>query len=81
MSICARDVRRATLTLLVLLAVVLAAIPAVADKVDDLLFDFQMVPLDGQPSHEFTLQGLDGRPVSLSDFRGHVVLLYFWASW
>jgi len=29
----------------------------------------------------FTLTGLDGRPVSLSDFRGKVVVLDFWATW
>jgi len=30
---------------------------------------------------EFTLQSLDGSPISLSDYRGHVVLLDFWATW
>ena len=34
----------------------------------------QMVP-------DFTLAGLDGNPVALSDFRGHYVLLNFWATW
>ena len=39
------------------------------------------------PSHgraaapEFQLQTLDGREVRLSDFRGKVVLLHFWATW
>ena len=35
----------------------------------------------GQPAPEFTLDGLDGQPVSLSQFKGQVVLLDFWASW
>ncbi len=35
----------------------------------------------GQPAPEFTLQDLDGQPVSLSQFKGQVVLLDFWASW
>ena len=35
----------------------------------------------GQPAPEFTLDDLDGQPVSLSQFRGEVVLLDFWASW
>ena len=35
----------------------------------------------GQPAPGFTLDDLDGQPVSLSQFRGKVVLLDFWASW
>ena len=35
----------------------------------------------GRPAPDFTLKGLDGQPVSLSQFRGKVVLLDFWASW
>ena len=30
---------------------------------------------------DFTLNDLEGRPVSLSDFRGKTVVLAFWASW
>ena len=35
----------------------------------------------GQPAPEFTLDDLDGQPISLSQFEGQVVLLDFWASW
>ena len=35
----------------------------------------------GQPAPEFTLYDLDGQPVSLSQFKGQVVLVDFWASW
>jgi len=35
----------------------------------------------GQLAPEFTLNNLDGQPVSLSQFKGQVVLLDFWASW
>lgn len=35
----------------------------------------------GMTAPDFTLEDLDGRSVSLSDFRGQVVLLNFWASW
>ena len=63
------------------LAVLLSAPGAAADSLEDLALDLQMIPLDGQPSPAFTLPTLDGRRVSLSDFRGQVVLLYFWASW
>ena len=35
----------------------------------------------GQLAPDFTLYDLDGQPVSLSQFKGQVVLLDFWASW
>ena len=35
----------------------------------------------GQPAPDLTLYDLDGQPVSLSQFKGQVVLLDFWASW
>ena len=35
----------------------------------------------GQPAPDFTLSDPDGQPVSLSQFKGKVVLLDFWASW
>jgi thiol-disulfide isomerase/thioredoxin len=35
----------------------------------------------GNPAPEFLLTGLDGKPLSLADYRGKVVLLDFWATW
>lgn len=35
----------------------------------------------GSKAPEFTIPDIDGEPISLSDFRGHYVLLDFWASW
>jgi peroxiredoxin len=36
---------------------------------------------DPYPAPLFELAGLDGKEVSLSDFRGKPVLINFWASW
>ena len=52
-----------------------------SQQVEDRLLDLQLVPLDGGPPPTFTLPGLDGKPRSLSDLKGQVVLLYFWATW
>jgi peroxiredoxin len=38
-------------------------------------------PVVGAPAPEFTLKTVDGQSVSLSDYRGKVVLLNFWATW
>ena len=35
----------------------------------------------GQPAPEITVQRISGKPVSLSNYRGQVVLLDIWASW
>ncbi len=38
-------------------------------------------PLAGMPAADFTLTDLDGRTQSLSEYRGKIVLLNFWATW
>jgi peroxiredoxin len=38
-------------------------------------------PTHSYPAPEFTLSGLDGKPVHLSAFRGKAVVLNFWATW
>lgn len=42
---------------------------------------FSVDKIVGQKAPDFTLKDLDGNKVSLSNFRGKVVLLNFWASW
>ena len=41
----------------------------------------QIVPLDGLAPQDFVLSALDGKRVALSDLKGQVVLVYFWATW
>ena len=76
--------RRAALCGLVLsvLAAGLSLVPAGAgdEALDDLLTAFQMTPLGDQKPTPFTLDSIDGKPVSLDTVRGKAVLLYFWES-
>ena len=41
----------------------------------------RLTRLQGPPSPDFAMKQLDGRPLRLSDYRGKIVLLDFWASW
>ena len=35
----------------------------------------------GKPAPDFSATDIDGNPISLKDYKGKVVLLYFWATW
>lgn len=50
----------------ILIIALLTISPAMAEKV---------------PAPDFSLLDVSGKPVSLSDFKGKVVLLNFWATW
>jgi len=42
----------------------------------------KIVPIEiGLPAPDFTFPGINGKMVSLSDFRGKVVLVNIWATW
>lgn len=47
-----------------------------------LLLCFSLTSLaEEQPAPGWQLQNLEGKPVKLSDFKGKVILLNFWATW
>ena len=47
-----------------------------------LLHKAELAALNGKPAPDFSLPALDGRRVSLADYRGHKKLVVtFWASW
>jgi len=64
-----------------LLGLVLAATPPLGYDLEERLWDLHIVPLDAEPAPAFSLESLTGERVSLSDWRGRAVLLYFWAAW
>jgi peroxiredoxin len=37
--------------------------------------------VNGDRAPEFRLSALDGKPISLAEFRGKVVMVHFWATW
>ena len=66
------------------LALALALTPAVvlaSPKMDTLLTDLRIVPLEQVAPPPFSGRDMAGAPVTLSQFKGHPVLLYFWATW
>ena len=52
-------------------------------KLNDSAFKFsnQVDITSGTPAPDFTFPGLDGKKVSLSDYKGKVVLVNIWATW
>jgi peroxiredoxin len=61
---------RPTVLAILLLVVVAAAVPTTA-----------ATRLKGEQAPDFVLKSLSGENVRLSEFRGQVVLINFWASW
>jgi cytochrome c biogenesis protein CcmG/thiol:disulfide interchange protein DsbE len=65
------------------LIIPLAGLPIVGLLAYGLTRDPKLVasPLPGQPAHDFTMVTLAGDSLRLSELRGKVVVLNFWASW
>jgi thiol-disulfide isomerase/thioredoxin len=55
--------------------------PATAGGADALPPDIAGANLQGKPAPSFSLVDTTGKKVSLSDFKGHPVMINFWASW
>jgi peroxiredoxin len=53
-----------------------SAVKTFVDKINKL-----KVVQVGQPAPNFTINTIDGKKISLSDFKGKYVLIDFWASW
>ncbi|TFG48187.1 MAG: TlpA family protein disulfide reductase [Anaerolineales bacterium] len=67
--------------LLILIGIAVILQPEKGNQTDA-LDAFTLAPIEvNQPAPELTLFDLDGNEVSLSDFRGEVVLLNNWATW
>ena len=65
-----------------LIAIIAAMLPFFGTAAQDLDAEYAVDLLKpGVPAPDFTLNDINGRPVTLSSFRGRQVVLVFWASW
>jgi thiol-disulfide isomerase/thioredoxin len=55
--------------------------PASDGQADSQSPEAEAMQMRGKTAPPFTLATLDGKKVSLSDFKGHPVLVNFWATW
>ena len=70
----------ATIIFIPCLQVVRAASPSHPECPPCECFGLQR-PLERKEAPAFLLKGLDGKEVSLSDFKGKPVFIVFWATW
>jgi cytochrome oxidase Cu insertion factor (SCO1/SenC/PrrC family) len=64
------------------LVLLFAAAPsASATRLDDVMIDMNITPVEPQAPPPLNVEMLGGGRVTLADVKGHVVLVYFWATW
>jgi len=68
-----------TTTIVTMMLVTVLILPGAADRAAWSMGE--RVPATGMQAVDFTLTDLNGRQQSLSQYRGKVVLLNFWATW
>ena len=62
------------------MAALLVGVAAFAQEDPDVVYGKDLLSV-GTVAPDFALKDIDGKSVSLSDFRGKQVVLHFWASW
>ena len=73
---------KSPLSLLLILSALSLLSPAWGDDFSDPYIALGITRPDHVlPAHNFSLATLDGKHVSLNDYRGKLVLLNFWATW
>jgi thiol-disulfide isomerase/thioredoxin len=71
---------RIIVAMLVLVASTLGAAAQMPSEPDIKIGEF-IPAAAAQPAPEMSFDGLDGKPVSLADFKGKLVILNLWATW
>lgn len=76
-----RTLRWLLIVVLAALLVVLSACSGSAMQNPSETGDLPVAPVEGARAPELTLSDLDGEEIALSELRGKVILLNFWATW
>jgi peroxiredoxin len=79
-----QSVRRGNLQSIILIMLIVVGVGIIVLlQLEDSPFTPSGKPLLGKgvPAPDFTFPGLDGKKVSLADYKGKVVLLNIWATW